>query len=73
MEWPPAALPEPGDSEMAEARRIVVEALGPSPVAVDELARDCQVSLPIILTILLELELSGRLERQAGQRVSLIR
>jgi DNA processing protein len=70
--WPRPALPEPGDSELAEVRRMVVEALGPTPVAVDELVRDCQVSLPIMLTILLELELAGRLERQPGQRVSLV-
>jgi len=63
---------EPAGAEAEEARRLVVEALGPSPVAVDELVRDCQVSLPMVLTILLELELAGRLERQAGQRVSLI-
>jgi DNA processing protein len=56
----------------AEARRLVIDALGPSPVAVDELVRDCQVPLPTVLTILLELELAGRLERQSGQRVSLV-
>ena len=62
----------PADSEVSEARRVILEALSPTPVAVDELARDCQVSLPIVLTVLLELELSGRLERQPGQRVSLL-
>ncbi len=73
----PAAMPAmipagPAEAETAEARRLVLEALGPSPVAVDELVRDCQVPLPTVLTILLELELAGRLERQAGQRVSLV-
>ena len=60
------------DAEVEEARRLVMDALSPTPVAVDELVRDCQVSLPVVMTILLELELSGRLERQPGQRVSLI-
>jgi DNA processing protein len=72
----PIATPDlfaPAAADVEEARRIVLEALGPSPVAVDELARDCQVPLPMVLTILLELELAGRLERQAGQRVSLAR
>ena len=73
VEFPADLFPgEPTSSEADEARRLVLEALGPSPVAVDELVRDCQVSLPMVLTILLELELAGRLERQAGQRVSLI-
>jgi DNA processing protein len=60
------------DGELDEARHLVLEALGPSPIAVDELVRDCQVSLPVVLTILLELELAGRLERQSGHQVSLI-
>ncbi len=65
--------PRPSDdAEVEEARRLVMDALSPTPVAVDELVRDCQVSLPVVMTILLELELSGRLERQPGQRVSLI-
>jgi len=68
--WP-APIANPSDSETSEARRIILEALGPTPVPVDELVRRCQVSLPIVLTVLLELELAGRLERQAGQRVSL--
>ncbi len=64
--------PATGVTETQEARRRVLEALSPMPVAVDELVRDCQVSLPVVLTILLELELAGRLERQSGQRFSLI-
>jgi len=67
-----APVTEPAESETAEARRVILEALSPTPVAVDELVRRCQVSLPIVLTVLLELELAGRLERQAGQRVSLL-
>lgn len=66
-------LPLPAaEPEIEDARKAVLEALSPVPVAVDELVRDCQVSLPVVLTILLELELAGRLERQAGQRVSLV-
>ena len=70
---PSLPLPEPaGEPELDDARKVILEALSPVPVAVDELVRDCQVSLPVVLTILLELELAGRLERQAGQRVSLV-
>ena len=50
----------------------VLEALGPSPVAVDELVRQCQLSPAIVATVLLELELAGRLERQPGNRVTLL-
>ncbi len=69
---PAAVMTLTDDSEVDGARRHVLEALSSAPVAVDELVRDCQVSLPIVMTILLELELAGRLERQPGQRVSLI-
>jgi len=64
--------PPDDEPDINNARRVILEALSPVPVAVDELARDCQVSLPVVLTILLELELAGRLERQSGQRVSLL-
>ena len=54
------------------ARTKVLEGLGPSPVLVDELVRQCQLSPAIVATVLLELELAGRLERQPGNRVTLL-
>ncbi|MBK8177289.1 MAG: DNA-protecting protein DprA [Rhodospirillales bacterium] len=54
------------------ARRAVAETLSPTPVAVDEIIRTCQLSPGLISTILLEWELAGRLERHPGNRVSLI-
>jgi DNA processing protein len=58
------------DSELAEARQIVVERLGPTPVEVDELLRQTQLTAAVLFTILLELELAGHLERHAGNKVS---
>ena len=53
--------------------RLKIEAaLGTSPAPVDELIRQCQVSPAVLATILLELELAGRLERLPGNRVALI-
>ena len=52
-------------------RDSVVELLGPTPVAVDEIVRQSGLPSPIIQTTLLELELAGRLERHAGGKVSL--
>jgi DNA processing protein len=40
----------------------VLCALGPSPTAVDELVRRCQVSAATVAEVLLVLELEGRLE-----------
>ena len=60
------------DSEVAAARDLVVEMIGATPVTVDELVRECQLSAAVMATVLLELELAGRIERHPGQRVSRI-
>jgi len=60
----------PGDVEAA--RGNLKKLLGPTPIAVDELIRRCQMSLAVMSTVLLELELAGRLERHPGNRVSTI-
>ena len=57
-----------GDGE----RRTVTDLLGPVPVPVDEIIRQSALVPAIVQTVLLELELGGRLERHAGGRVSLI-
>jgi len=57
-------------SETAHDR--VIAALGPSPVAVDEIIRSCQLSPAAVAAVLLDLELAGRLERHPGHRVSLL-
>ena len=73
----PAALEEPpdfssgppaGDSD----RERVVEALGPTPVGVDELIRHTGLHPAQVFMILLELDLAGRLERHSGGAVSLL-
>ena len=51
---------------------LVEERLGPSPVAVDELLRQCHMSPPFLRMTLLELELAGRLQWHPGNRVSLL-
>lgn len=47
------------------------EAIGFTPVLVDELIRSCELEAAVVATILLELELAGKVERHAGNRVSL--
>ncbi|MET1028354.1 MAG: DNA-processing protein DprA [Dongiaceae bacterium] len=58
--------------EEDQARREILSQLGPSPVGVDELLRQCQCSAPVMGLVLLELDLAGRLERHPGNRISLI-
>ena len=62
--------PPPDDADDA-ARRVVSDLLGPVPVAVDELIRQSGFGSAIVQTVLLELELAGRIERHAGGRVSI--
>lgn len=63
---------EPVSSDVAGADRdIVSDLLGHSAVPVDEIIRLSMLSPAIVQTVLLELELAGRLERHAGGRVSL--
>ena len=68
VETPAQTIGDPRDS----ARAQIAERLGPTPVAVDELVRQCHVSPATVVTILLELELAGRLERHPGNQVSLV-
>jgi DNA processing protein len=62
--------PPPEDASDME-RRAVTGLLGPVPVSVDELIRQAELPPAVVQTVLLELELGGRLERHAGGRVSL--
>jgi len=68
----PQPIDSPSENELSAGRARLLELLGPTPVSVDELVRECQLSPPVVLTALLELELAGRLERLPGNRVSLI-
>jgi DNA processing protein len=62
------AAPPPDESD----RSRVVEALGPTPVEIDELIRHTGVHPAQLFMILLELDLAGRLERHPGGNVSLV-
>jgi DNA processing protein len=53
-------------------RGRIVGLLGPSPVSLDDLIRMSGLSPTLVRTVLLELELAGRLERHGGGLVSLI-
>ena len=73
----PLALEEPED-EYSEAdpdaneRARIIALLGPAPISLDDLIRMSGASPAIVRTVLLELELAGRLERQGGGMVSLV-
>jgi DNA processing protein len=64
---------EPFDFDAGASERTrITDLLGPSPVSLDDLIRMSGASPTIVRTVLLELELAGRLERHGGGLVSLI-
>ena len=72
MRAPGAAFCGGPSEDASDADRRSVEALlGPVPVGTDELIRQSGLVPALVQTVLLELELAGRLERHAGARVSL--
>ncbi len=52
--------------------RAIRALLGFTPLPVDEIVRQSHRPPAIVQTVLLELELAGRLERHAGRQVCLI-
>ena len=73
----PLRLREPDDDPLASEpeagdRARIIGLLGPAPVLLDDLIRMAGASPATVRTVLLELELAGRLERRGGGLVSLI-
>lgn len=67
----PADLPDspaPADDD----RDRLIEALGPTPVSIDELIEHTGLHPGQVFMVLLELDLAGRLERHSGGAVSLV-
>jgi DNA processing protein len=63
---------EPGEADASDReRRAILDLLSPTPVPVDELIRQSALPAALVHTVLLELELAGRIERHAGGRVAL--
>ena len=67
---PRGARQDVSEAEVDQIRASVEEALGPAPVEVDELVRACKSSAHVVLAVLLEMELAGRVTRHSGNRVS---
>ena len=67
----PASGYEPAPEASDADRARIVGLLSPTPVPVDELIRQSGLTPAAVQTVLLELELSGRLDRHAGGRVAL--
>jgi DNA processing protein len=71
-----AQAPDPISSPMGEPssdnRSRIANLLGPTPASIDDLIRLSGCSAAIVRTVLLELELAGRLERHGDGMISLM-
>lgn len=70
MPYQPAKVPplSPSDAD----RQLLLSLLGPTAVEQDELIRLSGLPTQLVIAILLELDLAGRLVRDTGQRLSLL-
>ncbi len=68
---PPAEEPARAPARRSSAEDVM-EKLTMTPVAVDELARACQLTIAELQPLLVELELSGAIVRHPGNRVGLL-
>lgn len=57
------------DQDTETVRDIILQNISPTPVTVDELVRNCHVTISAAQMILLELELAGRIQRLPGNRI----
>jgi len=69
---PATAKMVPTAPELARARDLVSDLLSPDPVPIDELVRQCRLPAALVVTIVLEFELAGRIQRHPGNQVSLL-
>jgi DNA processing protein len=67
---PPYELSGPSD-HAPEATSEILALLSPEPTLVDDLVRRCHLTSSVTMAVLLELELAGRVETLAGNRVAL--
>jgi DNA processing protein len=59
------------EKTLSVARMKVSQLLSSCPIEIDMLLNQSKLELPVLYTILLELELAGKLERHSGNKVSL--
>ncbi|MFN7038979.1 MAG: DNA-processing protein DprA [Alphaproteobacteria bacterium] len=60
------------ENELSKARMDIPKYLSSSPTLIDDLIKHTGFHIQVILTILLELELAGKLERYYGNKVALL-
>ncbi len=62
---------EKAEQMIADATPIILELLSATPTPVDDIIRMSGLPAPIVLSVIMELELAGRLQRFPGNKVAL--
>ncbi len=70
-EIPPPPPEKRGLRDTAKLHRMILDRLGPSPLAEDQLIRDLGAPANTVAPVLVDLELDGRINRQSGGLLSL--
>lgn len=70
LPMPQAATPKRSLSDTASLHMEILNRLGPSPVAENQLIRDLGTSAQSVSNVLVDLEIDGRIQRQSGGLVS---
>ncbi len=60
------------DDVAVDIHQQVTSLLSPTPTSIDDLVRETGASVQAVQSVLLELDLAGRLERHTGHRVSIL-
>ncbi len=68
----PDSANEEGMDTGPNERLTVFNLLSPSPIGIDDIIRECKLPAAIVLGILLELEVAGKVARDSQHRVGLI-
>lgn len=55
-----------------DAHEAIIDKLSFTPISVDELLRSCHFTIGVLQTVLLDLELAGRIKRLPGNRIQLL-
>lgn len=58
------------EDDVDKARILIHEKLGPTPTSVDDIIVQTGIATNVVMVVLLELELAGKLERHSGNKVS---
>jgi DNA processing protein len=62
----------PGEQDLSEARNILLNCLGSSPISIENIIEDFHLPSKSVMVAILELEIAGRIERLSGNRINMI-